>query len=278
MAWKVGLCMVKEQSEKEDKRMGTDTLLYVAEHNHLTLPRRRFNLRKEIAWVQINKGTESVAVVLRTAAGELIRAGKVTARDGFLSLLKERKRKVGFQVTYANRTAVEGAMVSIKQTQSIFPFGCAMNHYILESVDNQKSENVQGQENYTIAGAMVRFAKQNGISIRGHDIFWNDPYYQPYWIKNLSPDDLRQAAAKRINSAVSRYAGQLIAWDVMNENLHFSFYEDKPCKNASAQYFSKAHQPDPGTGLFMNEYNTIEYHGDEVANPDKYKNRLEGIL
>ncbi|KAF2294401.1 hypothetical protein GH714_010320 [Hevea brasiliensis] len=215
MAWKVGLYMVKEQSEKEDKRMGTDTLLHIAEHNHLTLPRGRFNLRKEISWVQINKGRESVAVVLRTAAGELIRAGKVTARDGFLPLLKERKRKVRFQVTYANRTAVEGAMVSIKQTQSIFPFGCAMNHYILESVDNQKwfasrlryttfnnemkwysTKNVQGQENYTIAGAMVRFAKQNGISIRGHDIFWNDPYYQPYWIKNLSPDDLRKLQQK----------------------------------------------------------------------------------
>ncbi|KAF2294412.1 hypothetical protein GH714_010785 [Hevea brasiliensis] len=298
------------------------------------------------AWVQVNRGRESVAVALRTAAGELIRAGNVIASDGCWSLLKggifanfsgpaeilfesknttveiwidnvslqpftmeqwrshqdesihkERKRKVRFQVTYANKTAVEGAIISIKQTQSSFPFGCGMNHYIVENVDYQNwfasrfryttftnemkwysTEKKQGQENYTIADAMVRFAKQNGISIRGHNIFWDDPKYQPDWVKNLSPNDLREAAAKRINSVVSRYEGQLIAWDVMNENLHFSFYEDKLGEDASAEYFSTAHQLDPGTRLFMNEYNTIEDSTDEAANPFNYKKRLEEIL
>ncbi|KAG8650626.1 hypothetical protein MANES_07G059300v8 [Manihot esculenta] len=298
------------------------------------------------AWIQINRGSESVAAVLRTAGGELIRVGKVIARDGCWSFIKggvfanfsgpavllfqskntnveiwidsvslqpftmeqwrshqeesiqrERKRKVRFHVTYANKSAVEGAVVSIRQTQSSFPFGCGMNHYILESVDYQNwftsrfkyttftnemkwysTEKKQGHENYTIADAMVRFAKQNGISIRGHNIFWDDPKYQPDWVKNLSPDDLREAAAKRINSVVSRYAGQLIAWDVMNENLHFSFYEDKLGVDASAEYFSRAFQLDPGTRLFMNEYNTIENCTDEDANPVNYKKRLEEIL
>lgn len=298
------------------------------------------------AWIQINRGSESVAAVLRTAAGEQIRVGKVIARDGCWSLIKggvfanfsgpavllfqskntnveiwidsvslqpftmeqwrshqeesiqrERKRKVRFHVTYANKSAVEGAVVSIRQTQSSFPFGCGMNHYILESVDYQNwftsrfkyttftnemkwysTEKKQGHENYTIADAMVRFAKQNGISIRGHNIFWDDPKYHPDWVKNLSSDDLREAAAKRINSVVSRYAGQLIAWDVMNENLHFSFYEDKLGVDASAEYFSRAFQLDPGTRLFMNEYNTIENCTDEDANPVNYKKRLEEIL
>ncbi|KAF2294410.1 hypothetical protein GH714_010754 [Hevea brasiliensis] len=258
------------------------------------------------AWVQVNRGRESVAVALRTAAGELIRAGNVIASDGCWSLLKggifanfsgpaeilfesknttveiwidnvslqpftmeqwrshqdesihkERKRKVRFQVTYANKTAVEGAIISIKQTQSSFPFGCGMNHYIVENVDYQNW-----------------FASR----FRGHNIFWDDPKYQPDWVKNLSPNDLREAAAKRINSVVSRYKGQLIAWDVMNENLHFSFYEDKLGEDASAEYFSTAHQLDPGTRLFMNEYNTIEDSTDEAANPFNYKKRLEEIL
>ncbi|MCI30318.1 endo-14-beta-xylanase A-like protein, partial [Trifolium medium] len=30
-----------------------------------------------------------------------------------------------------------------------------------------------------------------------------------------------------MNSVVSRYNGQVIAWDVMNENIHYHFYEDK---------------------------------------------------
>ncbi|KAF2294411.1 hypothetical protein GH714_010771 [Hevea brasiliensis] len=326
-------------------------------------------------WVQVNRGRESVAVFLRTAAGELIRAGNVIARDGCWSFLKggifanfsgpaeilfevirginigartqlwkygltmshynplpwsngDRTKMKTFtrKVSIIEKTPVRDlvtkggrrigtkekgeipgnickqncrgrCLISIKQTQSSFPFGCGMNHYIVENVDYQNwfasrfryttftnemkwysTEKKQGQENYTIADAMVRFAKQNGISIRGHNIFWDDPKYQPDWVKNLSPNDLREAAAKRINSVVSRYAGQLIAWDVMNENLHFSFYEDKLGEDASAEYFSTAHQLDPGTRLFMNEYNTIEDCTDEAANPFNYKKRLEEIL
>ncbi|KAJ9175153.1 hypothetical protein P3X46_013732 [Hevea brasiliensis] len=61
----------------------------------------------------------------------------------------------------------------------------------------------------------------------------------------------------------------------MNENLHFSFYEDKLGEDASAEYFSML---DPGTRLFMKEYNTIEDCTDEAANPFNYKKRLEEIL
>ncbi|KAG8650627.1 hypothetical protein MANES_07G059200v8 [Manihot esculenta] len=209
----------------------------------------------------------------------------------------EHKRKVTFQVKYANKTAVKGATVSIKQIQSSIPFGCSMNHHILESSAYQNwftsrfkyttftnemkwysTEIIQGHEDYTIADAMVRFAKRNGISIRGHNIFWDDPRYQQPWVKNLSPNDSRKAAAKRINSVVSRYAGQLIAWDVMNENLHFSFHEDKLGVNASAEYFSRAFQLHPKTRLFMNEFNTIEDRRDEAASPANYKRILEQIL
>eukprot|EP00257_Ricinus_communis_P022994 XP_015582867.1 uncharacterized protein LOC8262286 isoform X1 [Ricinus communis] len=213
------------------------------------------------------------------------------------SIHKERKSKVRFQVSYVNKSAVEGAIVSIEQTQPSFPFGCGMNHYIVENLDYQKwfssrfryttftnemkwysNEKKQGKENYTIADAMVKFAKENGICIRGHNIFWDDPKYQPDWVKDLSSDNLRKAAAKRINSVVSRYSGQLIAWDVMNENLHFRFYEDKLGENASAEYYSIAHRLDPSTRLFMNEYNTIEDCQDNAPTPVNYKKKLEEIL
>ncbi|XP_055959932.1 endo-1,4-beta-xylanase 5-like isoform X2 [Mercurialis annua] len=299
------------------------------------------------AWIQINKGSENVAVIFKTENGALIRAGRVIAKNGCWSLLKggvfanfssqpveilfeskninvelwvdnvslqpftmeqwrshqdesinkERKSKVKFKVTYANKSAIKGAKVSIQQTQTTFPFGCGMNHYIVENKDYQKwfasrfkyttftnemkwytNEKKQGIENYTVSDSMVKFTKQNGIRIRGHNIFWDDPKYQPDWVPDLSPDDLREAAAKRINSVVSRYTGQLIAWDVMNENLHFRFYEDKLGENASSEYFSVAHKLDPSTRLFMNEYNTIENCEDENSNPANYLTKLEEIL
>ncbi|KAK3035724.1 hypothetical protein RJ639_033426 [Escallonia herrerae] len=212
------------------------------------------------------------------------------------SISKVRKKKLSFQVCHANRTAVGGASVTIKQARSGFPFGCAMTRNILKSDAYQKwfasrfsittfrnemkwysTETEQGHENYTIPDAMVKFAKQNDISVRGHNIFWDNPEFQPQWVKALSAMELKKAAAERINSVVSRYRGKLIAWDVVNENLHFSFFEDKLDKNASEIFYSTAYHLDPRTTMFLNEYNTIEYSGDETASPEKYIEKLEKI-
>ena len=173
-----------------------------------------------------------------------------------------------------------------------------MNHNILTSSDYQNwfasrfkfttftnemkwysNEKIQGHENYTIADGMVEFCKQNDICIRGHNVFWDDPTMQPSWVNStLYPDELQEASSVRIDSVVSRYRGQLIAWDVMNENLHFRFFEDKLGENASAAFYHTAQQLDPGTMMFMNEYNTMEYSNDEKSSPANYKKKLEEIL
>ncbi|KAF4382329.1 hypothetical protein G4B88_011281 [Cannabis sativa] len=213
------------------------------------------------------------------------------------SINKVRRSKVRIQVSDENRTLLQGAVVSIKQKKPGFLFGCCMNHNILTSTQYQNwfssrfhattftnemkwysTENVQGQENYSTADAMVEFAQKHGISIRGHNIFWDDPIYQPYWVRSLSPDELRKAAAKRINSVVSKYRGKVIGWDVMNENMHFNFFEDKLGKTASADYYKIAQQLDPQTTMFLNEYNTIEYSGDTAVTPAKYLNKIREIL
>lgn len=75
-----------------------------------------------------------------------------------------------------------------------------------------------------------------------------------------------------------RYKGQLIAWDVVNENMHFSYFEDKLGKDASAKFYNEAHNLDPGTKMFLNEFNTIEYPGDKEANPVNYKKKIDEIL
>ncbi|EEF29963.1 hydrolase, hydrolyzing O-glycosyl compounds, putative [Ricinus communis] len=210
---------------------------------------------------------------------------------------KVRKTKVKLQATYANQTVFEGAVVSIKQTRPHFPFGCGMNHYILTSEAYRKwfssrfkfttftnemkwysIEAIKGLENYTVADAMLRFAKENGISVRGHNILWDNPEHQPRWVQKLPPKKLRRAAMKRVNSVARRYSGQLIAWDVMNENLHFRFYEQNLGENASAEFHARTYHFDPHTRMFMNEYNTIECSEDEAANPVQYIKKLEEIL
>ncbi|OUZ99552.1 Glycoside hydrolase [Macleaya cordata] len=210
---------------------------------------------------------------------------------------KVRKRKVRFEATDADGTKLAGVRLSIRQTKSNFPFGCAITKNILTSTAYQNwvtarftvmtfinemkwystEARRQGQENYTTCDAMVEFAKANNISVRGHNIFWDNPKFQPRWVKKLSPEELRKAAARRIDSVVSRYSGQLIGWDVVNENLHFHFFEDMLGKNASAVYYSRAHQLDPKTTMFMNEFNTIEDHTDKSVTPEKYLLKLKSL-
>ncbi|KAF7811085.1 endo-1,4-beta-xylanase 5-like isoform X2 [Senna tora] len=213
------------------------------------------------------------------------------------SIERIRKRKIRFQLTHTNETtSLEGAIVYINGTRSSFPFGCGMNLNILTSKEYQtwfasrfkyttftnsmkwySTEIKPGEENYNIADSMMAFTKQNNICVRGHNVLWDAPDKQTQWVKSLSSEELRKAVEKRVNSVVSRYRGQLIAWDVMNENLHFSFFEDKLGKNASAEYYSMSYKIDPKTVMFMNEYNAIEYSGDKKVTPEKYKKKLEEI-
>ncbi|KAK1300286.1 hypothetical protein QJS10_CPB13g00522 [Acorus calamus] len=209
---------------------------------------------------------------------------------------KARKRTTRLHAVNKQGNPLANATVFVKQTRPGFPFGCAIGKSIIDNRAYQSwfasrfkvtvfenemkwysTENVPGKEDYSLADAMVAFAKQHGISIRGHNILWDDPKYQLGWVRALPADQLRQAVERRITSVVSRYAGQVIGWDVMNENLHFSFFEDHLGWNASALSFQRAHQLDPKTPLFMNDYNTIEEPRDWDSVPAKYLKKLREI-
>ncbi|KAI3867631.1 hypothetical protein MKW98_006008 [Papaver atlanticum] len=201
-------------------------------------------------------------------------------------IAKARKRDVKVQVIDSKGHILHGANIHFRprQSKASFPFGCAINKGILSnqayqswftsrfsvtSFENElkwySTEKVRGVENYTDPDAMLAFAKENGIPVRGHCIFWDDPIYQPKWVSSLSPAELKVAAYKRLQSVVSRYSGQFVAWDVNNENLHHQFFEQMLGANASDVFFKMAHQLDPTTRMFMNEFNTLEWSGDTVA-------------
>ena len=212
--------------------------------------------------------------------------------------MQVRKNKVKFQVTYRNNTALHGAKITLKQTKQGFPIGCEINQNILTSIPYQNwftsrftitafgnemkwyfTEKTRGQEDYSIPDAMLAFCEKSNISIRGHNILWDDPRYQPSWVTTLTdPNELKEAVENRTKSVVLRYKGRLIAWDVMNENLHFRFYEDRLGENASAEVYAMTYELDQSPVLFMNEYNTIEYSEDEYSIPAKYARKLKNIL
>lgn len=217
----------------------------------------------------------------------------------FQSIEKVRKRKVRFHITnkQGNKT-YQGAKITftLKQERPHFPLGCALSSTIINNnayqtwfasrftattFDNEMkwyyTEPVPGQENYSDADAMLAFAQQHNILVRGHNIFWDNPTQNKEWVKSLSPEKLMEAALHRMDSVVSRYADKVIAWDVMNENLHFSFFEDKLGPNASALFYKKAHELDSKAIVFLNEFNTLEHKEDSKATPAKYLEKVKEI-
>lgn len=139
------------------------------------------------------------------------------------------------------------------------------------------TERLQNQEDYSTADSMLDFAMQHNIMVRGHNVFWDDAKYQPSWVHSLSQDQLYEAVEKRLNSVVSRYRGKVIAWDVVNENLHFSFLESKLGENASARVYGEVHGVDGEVTLFLNEFNTVEDSRDGLSAPSRYIEEIREI-
>ncbi|KAL3834080.1 hypothetical protein ACJIZ3_008816 [Penstemon smallii] len=199
------------------------------------------------------------------------------------SIEKVRKGKVKFQAVDEHGRPISNATVSIKQTRPDFPFGCAMSSFILENTSYKnwfttrfKYYTVkEGFENYDFPDRMLDFCKTLGLSVRGHTIHWGNRACQPNWLLNETESKRFQDHVNaRTNSVVKRYAGQLIHWDVVNENLHNDFFETILGENASTVQFQKVLKIDPKPVLFLNEYFTIEKSEDKLASPWKYLQKI----
>ncbi|KAM3291424.1 endo-1,4-beta-xylanase 5-like [Capsicum chacoense] len=209
---------------------------------------------------------------------------------------KVRKSKVAIQVVDSQGKPLPNATISLIQGRANFPFGVAINKNILNNnayqnwffsrfkftvfEDEMKwysTEVSQGKIDYSTCDAMVNLCKSKGVSIRGQSILWDDQKFQPNWVPSLSPQQLSAAAGKRVDSVVTKYRGQVIHWDVMNENIHFNFFESKLGANASATYFRLTSDFDKKTPLFLNEYNTIEVPEDGVSSPANYLNKIKQL-
>ncbi|CAI9113564.1 OLC1v1014189C1 [Oldenlandia corymbosa var. corymbosa] len=212
------------------------------------------------------------------------------------SVEKVRKNRVRFQVVDPQGQPLANTNISIEQSNAAFPIGSGINADILNNQAYQNwfnkrfkltvfanemkwysTESTRGREDYSVADALMQFTKTNGVSVRGHNIFWDDPKFQPSWVPSLSPADLKTATDKRVQSVVSRYKGRLIHWDVMNENLHFNFFENKLGPSASTTFFQKSRQIDPTAIPFLNDYNTIEQKSDQKSGPASYLQKIKQL-
>nr|XP_009783073.1 PREDICTED: uncharacterized protein LOC104231720 [Nicotiana sylvestris] len=209
---------------------------------------------------------------------------------------KVRKAKVKIQAVDSQGQPLPNATVSLAQQKNNFPFGNAISQHILNNKAYQDwftsrfkytvfenemkwyaNEKIPGQLDYNVADAMLSLVQKYNVKVRGHNVFWDNPQNMPSWACYLSPAQLSAAASRRINSVMNRYLGQLIHWDVVNENVHFSFLEQMLGKNASAVYYKKANEIDSKAIPFLNDFNTIEHGFDGTSNPAKYLEKIKEL-
>ncbi|XP_051127337.1 endo-1,4-beta-xylanase 1-like isoform X2 [Andrographis paniculata] len=201
---------------------------------------------------------------------------------------KIRKRDVTLKFSSSGSDAPVGTFVKIRQTQNSFPFGTCISRSVLDNEDfvdffskhfnwavfeNELkwywTEAQQGNLNYKDADEMLNLCTTHNIQLRGHCIFWEVEGAIQSWIRDLSKNDLMTAVQNRLTSLLTRYKGKFKQYDVNNEMLHGSFFQDRLGKDIRANMFKTANQLDPSATLFVNDYH-IEDGCDTRSSPEKY--------
>ena len=78
----------------------------------------------------------------------------------------------------------------------------------------------RGQWEFDAGDAVVNFAVESGLDIRGHVPVWSQDTYTPSWVKNITdPADLLDVMIEHVTKVMTRYADRIDRWDVVNEPL-----------------------------------------------------------
>ncbi|MGB3626135.1 MAG: endo-1,4-beta-xylanase, partial [Henriciella sp.] len=76
--------------------------------------------------------------------------------------------------------------------------------------------------NFDPADRLVSFAKDNGLTMRGHTLLWHREKWSPEWVNNLefaSAAETEKFVGPRIAQVASRYHPFIYSWDVVNEAI-----------------------------------------------------------
>lgn len=199
-----------------------------------------------------------------------------------------RKRDVIMKFSGSNADCLSETFVEVRQVHNSFPIGsCIMR----TNIDNEDfveffvknfnwavfgnemkwpwTEPQQGKFNYKDADELLDLCRTHNIPVRGHCIFWEVEDTLQSWVQSLNKNDLMTAVQNRLRGLLTRYKEKIRHYDVNNEMLHGSFFQDRLGKDIWSYMFKTAHQLDPSVVLFVNDYH-VEDGCDSRSSPEKY--------
>lgn len=198
---------------------------------------------------------------------------------------QHRKGDMIVSVVDSAGSPLAGAEVTIEQTRHAFLFGCNIFQWGRLSEEKDKVycgrfqglfnfatlafywwdyERVQGKPDHARSERIARWCAERGIKTKGHPLAWN--FQDPPW----APDDLQELQRMqmaRIDDCVTRLAGLVDCWDVVNEATDFErdFIVKQAPKTSgmwrqagrmefTRECFSRARKANPQATLLINDY------------------------
>ncbi len=108
-------------------------------------------------------------------------------------------------------------------------------------------EPERGEPDYAYTDRVVAWCSQNQIRLKGHPLLWDCEYDIPQWSQGQPPPEVQR---QRIVDIMTRYAGKINFWEVVNEPAHLPDLEiDGP--------YRWAREANPEAHLIVNDYEVM---------------------
>ncbi len=190
-------------------------------------------------------------------------------------------------VRNARGKPVRGAKVRVEQLRHDFLFGCnfflfggcgkpdleeqyrqrfvSLLNYCTLGFYWARYERERGKANYHYTDEVAAWAREHGMTCKGHPLVWDHPAGSPDWLPD-NPKEIERLSVARVREIVSRYQGRIDIWDVVNEATHLT---NKPNKTKMAdwavslgavpyvaEHLKAARAANPRAMLLVNDYLT----------------------
>jgi endo-1,4-beta-xylanase len=168
----------------------------------------------------------------------------------------------------AGARRIGAALEARRLREPAFAALLAANFNSLTPENEMKWANVEpspGLFSFQAGDALVAFAEQNGMRVRGHTLVWHQQFAP--WVAGLSGEALRAAMIRHVSSVVSHWKGKISQWDVVNEAFADGpgggLRGDSPFTALGPTFiddaFRAAHEADPAAQLFYNDYELEDF-------------------